>query len=455
MQCKLRALLGVILSASMATPSFAVLGSNIANEVPSARSAGQGYVGVAGQNNDPTTAYSNPAGMTNLKGTQATIGLHFENIHPSYESDAGVETKAKTTNVAVPNFSVTQSFLDGKLGAGLSVQSPFGLESHWPGDSPMRYTATDSRLNMVEVMPAVAYQVLPMLSIGAGIKYVNAFNTQLDRHISVDTVNAALGVPTAGSPDAVSSLRGQAADWGYHAGLVLQPHEKHAIGITYHSKIDLRVNGNVTLRNLSGASAALFGGTDYTTSAYTDLVLPSNIQFGYAFKPNGKWMFEADTTWMHWSELKDVNVRFNETNPFRQAILQTGNPSVLDLRDKWSFATGANYKATDRWQVRSGFWYVPWALSEGNFNPAFNDLTRYGLSFGTGYGITDSLVIDFAYNAVFFHSRVIHNTVGTYNSGIPPGGIPALGVPDPNANGTYKDFANLFALNLTYKFGQK
>ncbi len=451
----LQVMAAIMLSIFAATLSEAVGGANIGNEVPSARAAGQGYVGVAGQNEDPSVVYQNPAAMTSLKGTQITVGAHWENIHGSYESDAGAVTKAKVTNIAVPNLSLTQNFLDGKLGAGLSVQSPFGLETHWPGNSPLRYTATDTRLGIVEIMPAVAYQVHPKISIGAGIKYVNLFNAQMDRHLNVDAMNLGLSAPPTGAPDAVSSLRGQATDWGYHAGMVFQPYEKHSVGVTYHSKINLRINGNVTIRGLDGTVETLFGGSDYSTSAYTDLILPQNVQFGYAYKPNEKWLLEADAAWFNWSQGTDLNVRYSETDPNRLALLDTGNPTVFDLRDVWSVAAGANYKVSDRWQLRSGLWYEPWATPEVNFSPAFNDLTRYGLSFGTGYQLTQNLTLDAAYSAVFFHNRSIHNSVGSTTSGIPDGGIPAFGVPSPDIDGTYKDYANLVALNLTYRFGRK
>src|SRR5258708_2425729 len=100
--------LGALMSFCMFSESLAIGGSFIGNEVPSARAAGQGYVGVAGQNNDPTAVYSNPAAMTSLKGTQATFGTTFENIHGGFKNDAGTETKERVTNVGVPNFSVTQ-----------------------------------------------------------------------------------------------------------------------------------------------------------------------------------------------------------------------------------------------------------------------------------------------------------------------------------------------------------
>jgi len=444
--------LGMFLSFCVVTESFAIGGDFIGNEAPSARVAGQGYVGVAGVNEDPTAVFSNPGAMTSLLGTQVTFGMHWENIHGGFKDSAGNETKERVTNVAVPNFAATQSFFDGKLSAGLSTQSQFGLETHWDDNSPMRYVATNSRLRMVDVMPALAYQVHPKFSVGVGADYVNVFDAQLDRQVYSDGVNAALGVPTLGAADATSSLRGQAADWGYHAGLVFQPNTQNSLGLTYHSKVNLRVNGSETLTGMSGAMSALFGGSNYSTSAYTDLVLPSNIQFGYAFKPTDKWTFEADTAWYHWSEGQDVNVRYAETNAFRLAVLNGGNPEPLTLRDCWSFNTGVNYKLSDKWQVRSGFWYEPWALPESTFNPAFMDLSRYGVSVGAGYAISEHLTIDAAYSAVFFHNRTINNSAQVNASGIPDGTPLLSGTAE--SNGTYSDFANLVALNLTYRFGK-
>src|SRR4051812_46226360 len=91
--------LGIVLSLGIASQAFGIGGSFIGNEVPSARAAGQGYVGVAGQNNDPTAVYSNPGAMTSLKGTQATFGLHWENIHGGDEENAGGEAKEKGDNI--------------------------------------------------------------------------------------------------------------------------------------------------------------------------------------------------------------------------------------------------------------------------------------------------------------------------------------------------------------------
>jgi long-subunit fatty acid transport protein len=98
--------------------------------------------------------------------------------------------------------------------------------------------------------------------------------------------------------------------------------------------------------------------------------------------------------------------------------------------------------------VRGGFWYEPWAIPEQNFNPAFLDLSRYGISTGFGYALTKNLGLDFAYTAVFFHNRHINNNQDSNTAA-----LALLGQQPPSSDGTYKDFANLVALNFTYRFG--
>src|SRR5690349_19641128 len=98
MMKSLRVGLAVVLTSGMGANAFAIGGDFIGNEVPSARAAGEGYVGVAGQNNDPTAVFSNPAAMTALKGTQATLGMTWENIHGDFQDVAGNETKERVTN---------------------------------------------------------------------------------------------------------------------------------------------------------------------------------------------------------------------------------------------------------------------------------------------------------------------------------------------------------------------
>jgi len=446
-QIRRMVLVGMFLNLVSGSSLLAVGTANIGNEVPSARAAGQGYVGIAGQNDDPTVVWSNPAGITNLKGTQATIGLHWENLHGKYEALGGAETKAKVVDAIVPNFSVTHLMNDGRVGFGLTVQSPYGLETHWSENpnSPLRYVATDSRLNMALISPVLAIQVTDKVSIGGGPDYVRLLNGQLDRKISVDGINTAFGFATTANSDGTSSMKADGSGWGGHVGLMVEPNDKHAFGVTYHLPVTINAKGRVKLSGLYGASAVSFGGADYVTAASADIELPENVQFGYAFKPTEKLTWETNAAWYHWSAVNDFRVNFEqESNTTRLSVLNTGNPTKFDNRDVWSIATGVNYKVNDRWQARTGFWYEPHAMPETNFHPGFLDLSRYGVSTGLGYAITKALVFDLAYNAVFFKSRSISNGVGATTTGNTA----------YNINGTYANFANLVSFNITYKFAQ-
>ena len=138
--------LGLALSFGMASRAFALGGANFSSEVISARSLGQGGVGVAGVSDDPVSAYTNPAALTAVSGTRIMGEVGYVNARPSYTDDAGSLTGAKATSVLVPGFAASSLFMDGKLAAGVSAVLPYGLETHFGGDSALKYVATDSRL---------------------------------------------------------------------------------------------------------------------------------------------------------------------------------------------------------------------------------------------------------------------------------------------------------------------
>jgi len=443
--------LAVLLSLGMLSQSFAVGTAGFGNEAFSARSLGEGGVGVAGTTEDLGAIYANPAAVTTLAGTQATIGGTWENLHASYEGN-NQSSNMRSIDVGVPNLAVTRSLMNNKLGAGLGVFSTYGLETHWPGDGSLRYIATNSRLHIIDVTPSVAYQILPQLSFGIGADYFNLNTADLEKNVNMNNLNNAIlisnGFPPAfaGLSDADSKLSGSAANWGYHTGLMYRPNEQHSFGLVYHSPVKLNINGSVSLTNISGAPAqAVFGGSNYTTSAYTDLYLPQNLQFGYSYQPNDKWQFELDTAWYGWDSNKDLNVRYPDATAAQIALLTNngaGNPTPLNWHNTWNLETGLNYKYDEHLQLRGGFYYEPAIVPESSFSPSLPDLSRYALTIGTGYAFTPSFLVDLAYNAIFEHNRSINNSIGQNSTG------------DPTVTtaGTYKNFTNLISLNLTYRF---
>src|SRR5882672_11412239 len=73
MQRVIQALLSIILSIFMTSESFAVGASGFSTQLVGAKALGQGNA-FAGLADDPSALYFNPAGITQLKGTQLSVG---------------------------------------------------------------------------------------------------------------------------------------------------------------------------------------------------------------------------------------------------------------------------------------------------------------------------------------------------------------------------------------------
>ncbi len=313
MKKRLKAVVGALLSLTMCSQAFALGAASYSSELISTRSLGEGGTGVAGTQNDPTSVYTNPAAMTILKGTQATIGLTYVNASPTFTNAAtsggfgasqytagqpGQVSGARATSVIVPSFAATTQFLDGKLAAGLAVVTPYGLETHFDGDSPIRYATTDARLRIIDITPSVAYKVNDVFSVGVGVDYWDTTEGDLEKKVNVNALNASLS--GVGGPDANSALTGTGDGWGYHLGTTIRPSEHHQIGLVYHSSVKMNLTGTTQLTGLSGKSALVFGGSNFSTGVTAPLFMPQNVQLGYSYMPNDQWSFEADAAWYDW-----------------------------------------------------------------------------------------------------------------------------------------------------------
>lgn len=463
MKKRLQAGLGALLALSMTGQAFALGTASYSSELISTRSLGQGGTGVAGVHNDPIAVYTNPAAMTSLQGTQVAVDLTYVNGSPKYTSNItspgglasnytqanqGDVSGARATSAVVPSFAATTQFLDGKLAAGLAVVTPYGLETHWDGDSPIRYAATDARLRVLDITPSVAYKINDVVSVGAGFDYWDTIEGQLDKKVNVSAVNFQIATQTGGlipftpGPDANSRLNGTGDGWGYHLGATIRPNEHHQIGIVYHSNVKMTLNGDAEFTGLSGGAATVFGGRDYQTAASAPLYIPQNVQIGYAWMPNDKWQVEANMAWYDWYAARQLGIVYNANNTpgatqaLANGILQAGSVTRFNPRKTMNFGVGVNHQCTDRLQGRAGFYYQAAALPETFFDPAFVDLPRYALTLGAGWKVTDSLGADFAYNAIFFHGRSINQPSNA-------GGV--------GYSGNFNNFANVISASLTYR----
>jgi long-chain fatty acid transport protein len=467
MKIRLQKGLGALLALSMTSQAFALGTASYSSELISTRSLGQGGTGVAGVQEDPIVGYTNPAAMTSMKGTQVTAGFTYANATPKFTNGAtssggfgtaytqgnqGDVSGARATSVLIPNFGATTQLMDGRLAIGLAAVSPYGLETHFDGDSPIRYQTTDARLRIVDVTPSIAYKVNDVFSVGAGADYYNTLEGSLEKKVNMQELNYGLLLQATGNPavarggaigpDANSRLNGTGDGWGYHLGTTIRPNEHHQIGIVYHSAVNISLTGNVQLTGFTGTATTVFG-QNFTADASAPLYMPQNVQVGYAWMPTDKTQVEFDAAWYDYYSGRALGVVYNNLTANQSAVLNkpSANPTVFNPRKTMNFALGVNHKCTDNFQARVGGYYQAAALPENAFDSAFVDLPRYALTAGAGWKVSDSFSADVAYNAVFFHGRAINN----------PDANAAIGAPASGYTGNFNSFANILSASLTYR----
>jgi long-chain fatty acid transport protein len=407
------------------------------NQIVGAKALGQGNAFVATAD-DATAVFFNPAGIVQLEAPTATFGLAPHLYKTTYEQDNRTSEDSQTMTPVVPNAYYVYSQPNQKWAAGIGWMYPLGLKTSYSDKGALRYVATETDLKIMQINPVVSLRPLENLMLGFGLIYART-EVSLKSRINQTLLNYSLTgalIPTA---DGTQQASGSANGMGYNFGLLWKFCEYHRVGLNYRSLIKNKLKGSTELSDLKGASSIVFGGDKYSINTEAAFDLPQTLTAGYAFNWK-KWTWELDMEWVDYSAFDRQFLEFKgETNPTRLAILNNGNPESRDWHSSLNFGFGANYKFNEAWQMRSGYYYFPSVAPEHTWEPSIPDSPRHGFTLGAGHA-WGRWNLDITYNAVYFENRTIHNSAGDN----------VLGPID----GSYRTFAHILSLNLSYKFGQ-
>jgi len=192
-------------------------------------------------------------------------------------------------------------------------------------------------LQFLRIIPALSYQINPMISVGAGIDFAYGsldMNATLpngyDPTTGVYTGEASYG----GGQSTALGIGGQlgvAFNFGnfVYAGLSYQT----PISLTYRHVFDFKDASNPTS----------------FTGSFQDLKLeqPQEIAFGVGIAPTDKWNVGADVRWINWSNADGYK--------------------DFGWKDQYVFALGTSYKLTPKLTLRAGFNYARSPIRSNNF----------------------------------------------------------------------------------------
>lgn len=428
---KLRILFAAIVSFVFVSQTFGS-GFQINESGAKAMAMAGAFAGVA---NDASAVHFNPAGITQLEGTNISAGVSL--IIPSfkYTSPEGNEYEIDQKVFTPFNIYVTHQFSD-KFSAGFGVNNPYGLGTYWQDeDWPGRYLALDTEIRTFVFTPVVAYKVSDAFSISAGIRYGYG-DVLITRKTPIVNPN-----PPAYLTDGKVDLDGDGTAFGFTAGILVKPSEMISLGLSYRSEMKYSFEGTATNTIPAPYNAAIPSTALPNGGISADLTTPQNITFGVGLMPTENLTISADFQYVGWSSYDKLEVNFDEwTNPLTGEKLLS---SERNFENSFIARLGANYAVSNQFDLRGGVLYDNNPVTDELLEPTLPDADRIGLNIGFGYKFSKNLSLDFAYFLLIFNEREITDSEVDQNpSPLAPGTQPF--------NGTYNSTAHLIGLNLNY-----
>ncbi|MSU58268.1 MAG: hypothetical protein EXS35_08820 [Pedosphaera sp.] len=384
-------------------------GMRLGSQDAFATARGEAFVATA---DNPSAIYYNPAGLTQLAGTQARSGIYGIYLDPAFTPPAGAPNNGTTYHIrdqfaAVPQFFLSHSFADSRWSFGLGIYSPYGANVSWPQDTGFRAVATDAAIRYFRFNPVIALKLTPTLSLAGGA-LVDYANLELEQGL----------LPTE-RPFA-NSFRFNGEGWsaGYNVGLLWQPLEKISFGATLRSTTGFTLRGKTRIEQQPVIRpTAVLAEANYT--------FPLTAVLGVSFRPTPRWNLEFDADYTDWSSLGQIIIHQLSRPPFP---VQRNIPVNLKWQPSWIFEVGATRACANDWQVSAGYLYNQNSVPDTFYTPLAADLDRHFFSLGAGHK-GKRFDFDVAYQFGYGPARTV--------SGSSPASQPGF-FAGQTADGTYK-----------------
>lgn len=366
---------------------------------------GTAAAGAQARADTAATAFENVAGMTRLEHSEFMVGAGLGISDVRFDPDDNTPVPGAGSGQAGSAFPVLSlnyvHKITDDLAAGLGLISVSGSALDYNDDWVGRFQNTKVDLLTLSAVPSLAYRVTDWLSIGAGAQILYG---EMD-------IEAAL--PTPGPGDGrVKVDDADDVDVGFVGGILLEPREGTRLGITYQSKVEPELSGNVEIQPI-GAQAGI------------DIELPlvETVRVGVYQEITEQWAVLGSFRWENWSQFDNLPI----TTDRGSAVAQMG------WRDTYGFNIGAHYRPADKWLVQAGFAYDTSPVSDGNRNAALPVDRQLRFATGVQYDLNERVNIGGAFEFVDLGDAKIDSRQLT---------------------GDYEDNqVFFFGLNLSYKFG--
>jgi long-chain fatty acid transport protein len=412
MRIKLLSLLGGALLVASAAEA-----SGFQINLQGQKQIGMGHTGT-GLALDQASIFFNPGALSHLRQNGFMVGVSPLFSKTAYqEPSPGIGT-AQTNNPLGTPFQVYGTFgaIQGPLRFGVGVYTPFGSSVNWGNNWQGRFVLNEASLETIFIQPTVSYRLSEKVGIGAGFVY------------GTGTFSLERSIPLPGNlGDGHAKLEGQGSGLGFNAGLYVQATDKWSLGLSYRSKVKMKVKeGEADFTTPAvQAIAARFPDTRFETT----LSLPANITFGVGFKASERLTLAADIQQVQWSTYHSL--RFDYADEVNGASF---SESPRNYKDSFAYRLGGQYQATGKLALRAGVYFDQTPVPDGYLTPETPDADAIGTSVGLSWQVTGKMGLDASF---LYLNRQERSDAADLSGGVP---------------GTFKARAYIPGIGLSYHF---
>lgn len=325
----------------------------------SARQEGMGHVGVAMKLGAESQIF-NPAGLSlsrkviDFSGSVSAIKATATATHEGKEYT--------TSNKISTPMNVSAAFrIYDNLYAGVTVYTPYGSSINWGKNWPGAVLNQSVDLKVFTVQPTISWNILPNLSVGAGLM-ISWGSVNLNKALApsdnfgnlVELVNesnrlkhqAAIleGIVTGNpvqtpapeeirytdngvSPASVNLSGKSEIALGINAGIMWDITDKWTAGASFRSKMNMKVKaGDASVEYNDEVARALLSSTlDHlnTTNFSASMPCPYVFSVGVSYKPFRDLIIAFDAQLNGWGTYKQLDIEFDHLPEFDQNLKKT------------------------------------------------------------------------------------------------------------------------------------
>lgn len=362
---------------------------------------GLANAGAAALATDPSVLMSNPAGLTELKGTQISANgqLILGDIRFSRDSNNQFDgNEGGNALQYLPGASLFVSHqIDERSAVGFGMYGNFGLALDYDDDWAGRYFNQEAAVIGVSFQPTLAHKFTDDLSIGIGPRIMYAY------YRNETAINNNL-LRLRDSPDGQLEYKDTDVGAGINLGLLYRLSERTQIGLAYTSKIDLEFKDSPSVRKVDNPIINAALRRLDVDSLELDMSVPQTVLLSVAHDLSPQWKLLGSLGWQDWSQFGEIGVEVdaNATDVTRTADRK--------YKDTWHASMGAQYQMTPR---------LRWSMGLGYDSSAVDDKDRtvdnpmgeaWRVATGVNYQIDEGLDVHAAYTLVWLGDMDVEQT---------------------------------------------